>query len=36
LTDLSKAGQPHAVRSALQPVLEPLMVWLSSAADSKP
>lgn len=36
LTDLSKTGQPRAVRSALQPVLEPLMAWLSSAADSKP
>jgi hypothetical protein len=36
LTTLSKPEHRHAVRSALVPALEPLLAWLSSAADSKP
>jgi hypothetical protein len=36
LTGLSKPEHQKAVRLALRPALEPLVVWLSSSADSKP
>ncbi len=36
LTGLSKPEHQRAVRSALLPALEPLVLWLSSSADPKP